>query len=110
MVRWCLAVIFGCASIWSQPAPPQNWTLSGMVTDALSGKPIAGAVVLWEPSFASYGFRDRPIESDTPSANAARLSTDASGAFAVSVEPTATGVRLFVSHAGYRTPEGKAQA
>ncbi len=77
------------------------------MTDALSGKAIAGAVVLWEPSFASYGFRDRPIESDTPSANAARLTTDASGAFTLSIEPTATGVRVFVSHAGYRTPEGK---
>jgi hypothetical protein len=111
-MRRCLAVVFGCASLWSrlawsQPAPPQNWALTGTVTDSLSGKPIADAVVLWEPSFASYGFRDRPIESDTPSANAARLTTDASGAFTLSIEPTATGVRLFVSHAGYRTQDGK---
>src|SRR5580704_14047791 len=111
MVRWCLAV-FGCVALWgqlawSQPAPPQNWAVTGTVTDSLSGKPIPGAVVLWEPSFASYGFRDRPIESDTPSSKAARLTTDGSGTFTLSVEPTATGVRLFVSHDGYRTPEGK---
>ncbi len=110
MLRWLSWLVFACPLAWSQPQPPQNWTVTGRVTDSLTAQPIAGALVLWEPSFASYGFRDRPIENDAPSANAVRVTTDAAGTFTLAADATATGVRLFVSHAGYRTQDGKAQA
>jgi hypothetical protein len=115
MSRWLGLLVASCVLPWSQPVrgqtpQPQNWTVTGTVTDSLTSQPIAGALVMWEPSFASYGFRDRPMENDAPSANAARVTTNASGTFTLSADATATGVRLFVSHAGYRTQDGKAQA
>lgn len=110
MTRCFLAVVFGCALLWSQPSQPRNWTVAGTVIDSSTAQPIPGALVVWEPSFASYGFRDRPIESDAPSSNAARMTTDSSGAFTFAVDGTATGVRLFVSRSGYRTQDGKTAA
>ncbi len=116
MLRCLVAMTFGGAILWGQaaepppvpsPAKPQNWTVTGTVTNSITGQPISGAVVIWEPSFASYGFRDRPIEEEAPSANAARVTTGASGSFSVSADPTATGIRLFVSGAGYRAQDGK---
>jgi len=86
------------------------WTVTGTVLDSISGQPVAGALVIWEPSFAAYGFRDRPAESTGPAANAARIVTGGSGQFTVSVDPTATGVRLFVSRQGYRAQDGRETA
>lgn len=110
MARWTVLLLLSSTVLRCQPPQPRPWTVTGTVTDSLSGKPLAGAVVVWEPSFASYGFRDRPIESDAPSANAARLTTDASGSFTISADPTATGIRLFISHDGYRAEDGKNRA
>lgn len=107
MARWTVLLLLSSTVLRCQPAQPQPWTLSGTVTDSITGKPIAGASVVWEPSFASYGFRDRPVESDAPSANAVKLTTDASGSFTLSADPTATGVRLFISREGYRALDGK---
>lgn len=105
MNRWFLAISL-CALAFGQPRQQQNWTLIGSVTDSISGKPIAGALVVWEPSFSAFGFKDRPLESG-PSAEDARTTTDATGTFTLSVDPTATGVRLFVSHPGFRSVDGK---
>lgn len=96
-------------SLSGQPRPAQNWTATGTVTDSVSGKPIAGALVVWEPSFSSFGFKDRPLDSG-PSSTAARTTTGPNGVFTLSVDPTATGARLFVSHVGYRAPDGKPAA
>lgn len=107
MARWTVLLLLSSPVAWCQPSQPQPWSLSGTVTDSISGKAVVGAVVLWEPSFASYGFRDRPIESDAPSPNAVKITTDASGGFTLSADPTATGVRLFISRDGYRAQDGK---
>jgi len=105
MNRWFFAVLCA-ASVSAQPRQQQNWTLTGSVTDSITGKPIAGALVVWEPSFTAFGFKDRPLDSG-PSFEDARTTTDSSGAFTLSVDATATGVRLFVSRAGFRSTDGK---
>lgn len=119
MPRW-LVVVLGCPFLWSQPRPDplnsnplnsnKDWTVTGTVSDSITGGPISGATVIWEPSFATLGFRDRPLDPNGPSANAARVSTGASGAFTLSVDATATGARLFISRTGYRAQDGKASA
>jgi Carboxypeptidase regulatory-like domain/Polysaccharide lyase family 4, domain II len=104
----------GCAIGFSQPPgpPPEpaNWTVTGTVLDSVTGQPVAGALVIWEASFAAYGFRDRPADSTGPTANAARIVTPASGQFTFSADASATGVRLFISHQGYRAQDGKETA
>lgn len=84
-----------------------GWTVSGTVLDDITGRPVAAAQVVWEPSFAAYGFRDRPAESAGPTPNAVRIVTAEPGTFTFSVDPAATGVRLFVSRQGYRAQDGK---
>ncbi len=93
----------------AQPPQPKPWTITGTVVDSLSKQPVAGAQVIWEASFATLGFRDRPLDEQPPS-GAARVTTGTAGSFSVSADPTAAGVRLFVSHAGYRGVDGKAFA
>ena len=99
--------ILGCALLPAQTPETPGWTVSGTVLDSVTAQPVAGALVVWEPSFAAYGFRDRPADSAGPAANAARIVTGGPGTFTFSVDPTATGVRLFVSRQGYRAPDGK---
>ena len=108
MRRWALAISC-CAVALAQPRATANWTVSGTVVDSATAKPIPGAMVIWAPSFSAYGFKDRPLDSG-PAANDARVSADASGAFALSVEATATAVRVFVSHAGFQASDGKPMA
>jgi hypothetical protein len=97
----------GCIRVLAQVPETPAWTVAGTVLDSITGQSLAGALVIWEPSFAAYGFRDRPAESIGPAANAARIVTGGSGTFTFSVDPTATGVRLFVSRQGYRAQDGK---
>jgi hypothetical protein len=109
-----LGFILLCGLAFAQP-PGQSqetarWALAGTVLDSITAQPIVGALVIWEPSFSAYGFRDRPAESTGPSANAARILTNEAGAFTISVDPTATGVRLFVSRQGYNAQDGKESA
>src|SRR5580658_2509257 len=110
MASRLLAFTIGCASLLCQVPEPSSWTVTGTVLDSVTGKAVAGALVIWEPSFAAYGFRDRPADTTGPAANAARIVAGDSGTFTVSVDPTATGVRLFVSRQGYRTQDGKESA
>jgi protocatechuate 3,4-dioxygenase beta subunit len=105
-----LGCIAGLAYVTAQIPQTPAWTVTGTVLDSITGQPIAAAQVVWEPSFAAYGFRDRPAESTGPAPNAARVVTDGSGAFTLSVDPTATGVRLFVSRQGYHAQDGKETA
>ncbi len=111
MVSRLAALVLGCACGFScvsaQTPEASGWTVSGTVLDSITAQPVAGALVVWEPSFAAYGFRDRPAESAGPAANAARILTPGPGTFTFSVDPTATGVRLFVSRQGYRAQDGK---
>jgi len=105
MNRWFFAVLF-CALALGQPRQQQNCTLTGSVTDSTTGKPIAGALVVWEPSFSAFGFKDRPLDRG-PSIEDARTTTDSAGTFTLSIDATASGARLFVSHLGFRSPDGK---
>ena len=110
--RWAAFALVGACSgalLNGQPPQPKPWTITGTVTDSLTRQPIAGASVVWEPSFAALGFRDRPLDEQPPS-GAARVTTDAAGSFSVSADPSATGIRLFISHAGYRAQDGKTLA
>ncbi|HEY1758017.1 MAG TPA: carboxypeptidase-like regulatory domain-containing protein [Bryobacteraceae bacterium] len=104
------ALIFVCGIALGQVSETSSWTVAGTVLDSVTGKPIAGALVIWEPSFSAYGFRDRPADSTGPAANAARVAASAAGTFSLSIDPTATGVRLFVSHQGYNSQDGKESA
>src|ERR1700691_3837367 len=101
MVSRLATFTFGGVLLLAQTPETPGWTVTGTVVDSITAQPVAGALVVWEPSFAAYGFRDRPADSAGPAANAARILTPNSGIFAFSVVPTATGVRLFVSRQGY---------
>lgn len=108
--RWAAFALVGTcggALLRGQPAQPKPWTVTGTIVDSLTKQPISGAAVIWEPSFAAYGFRDRPLDEQAPPPSAARVETDAAGSFTISADATATGVRLFVSHAGYRAMDGR---
>lgn len=110
-MAWRLAAfLLGCSYVLGQVPETSGWTVTGTVLDSITGQPIVDALVLWEPSFAAYGFRDRPADSTGPAANAARIVTGESGQFTFSVDPTATGVRLFVSRQGYRAQDGRETA
>src|ERR1700689_2224482 len=87
--------VLGCAAGFSQTPEPSAWVVTGTGLDSVTGQPVLGALVIWEPSFAAYGFRDRPADSTGPAPNAARSVTPGSGQFNFSVDPTAAGVRLF---------------
>ena len=110
MARFAASLLCSACLLAQIPAQPSPWTVTGTVLDSVTGKPVAGALVIWEPSFAAYGFRDRPADTAGPAANAARITAGDSGMFTVSVDPTATGVRLFISRQGYRTQDGKESA
>jgi hypothetical protein len=105
-----LGCVAGLAFVSAQVPQTPAWTVTGTVLDSITNQPVATALVIWEPSFAAYGFRDRPADSSGPAPNAARVVTNAAGTFTLSVDPTATGVRLFVSRKGYRAQDGKEAA
>src|SRR5271170_6639010 len=71
----------GLSNVAGQLPGPSGWTVTGTVLDSVSGQPLAGALVIWEPSFAAYGFRDRPANSSGPAPTAARIVTGGSGGF-----------------------------
>lgn len=108
MTRWPALIFAGFALLNAQPQPVQNWTVIGKVNDSVTGRPIADAQIVWEPSFAALGFKERPLDPNSPAPNASRTATDAAGAFTISVDGTATGARLFISRAGYRSANGNA--
>jgi hypothetical protein len=107
LVASVLGCVAGFACVSAQIPETPGWTVTGTVLDDITGRPVAAAQVVWEQSFAAYGFRDRPAESAGPAPNAARIATAEPGTFTFSVDPAATGVRLFVSRQGYRAQDGK---
>src|SRR5579883_501666 len=113
MLRWSIlgiAFLAASAPITAQRSEPSvsqssaKNVVSGTVVNAVTGEPLAGALVVLRVSYATYGFRERPSDRPWPG-DAARALTDESGRFAIEFDQALPASRLFVSREGFRSAD-----
>ena len=102
-------LVLSCAGAHGQNVPLQNITISGNVTDSITGRGISGALVILQtgPSKAEFAAMQSQVEQDgggNPKPPAApvprRAITDESGKYSFTV-PEPMGAIIQVSHSGY---------